>query len=790
MTNYQILLNLGKGNYQEGYPTVIAQLWEQDSSTPLQFTGSLPSAEKLINLYQRWQKLYNAIYVNLGLRNYQEEKKLISNKLDFEIEEDDITNISSLEIAQISQELKEAVNSWLDTPEFRQIERQIRTNLQVEQKILVIITAEDEKILKLPWHLWQFFEDYINAEFCLFPSNYKRSPKIDFLPTQNQVKILAIFGDSEGINLEEDKKILQQLPQAEIKFLVEPSPQELNEQLWDNRWDVLFFAGHSITETEGKIKINSKESLTLEQLKFGLKKVITKGLKLAIFNSCDGLGLGWKLADLSIPQVIVMREPVANQVAAEFLRYFLKAFSDGLYLYQAVREAREKLQYREQEFPCASWLPTIFQNPAEAPLTWENLVSASSKKSYQKPLLKRHQLLKLGLNIGINSLIITSVIVAARFLGILEPLELKVFDEIIKLRPKEQPDSRLLIIEITENDIQEQEDYKRSSLSDKNLDKLLNILEKSQAKVIGLDIYRDFAVESEYPQLAKLLQKSDRIIATCKSSDANIDRTGIAPPPEIPLTRIGFSDFIEDNDGILRRQLLFLNPEPASVCQASYGFATQLAFRYLYDLEIIPEFTPEGNLKLDNTIFPSLKKSSGFYQNIDARGSQIIINYRALSSHREIAPHVTLKQVLNNQVTPQAIKDKIIIIGVTANSSSDYWSTPYGINWSKKSPGVFIQAQMVSQILSAVLDKRPLIWFFSWREEFLLIFIFSVIGVILAVVIIKPIYFILAQIGAIALLIILSLILLIQGGAFPIIPTFFGFILTEIKIKYTNLIKK
>jgi hypothetical protein len=104
-----------------------------------------------------------------------------------------------------------------------------------------------------------------------------------------------------------------------------------------------------------------------------LKRAIAQGLKLAIFNSCDGLGLADYLADLQIPQTIVMREPVPDRVAHEFLKNFLVAFSDNQLFNESVRLAREQLQALEDLYPCASWLPVIYQNPAEIPLIWSNL---------------------------------------------------------------------------------------------------------------------------------------------------------------------------------------------------------------------------------------------------------------------------------------------------------------------------------------------------------------------------------------------------------------------------------
>lgn len=68
-----------------------------------------------------------------------------------------------------------------------------------------------------------------------------------------------------------------------------------------------------------------------------------------------------------------MREPVPDVVAQEFLQHFLRTFAQGKSLYLAVREARERLQGLETQFPCASWLPVICQNPAVVPPTWDQL---------------------------------------------------------------------------------------------------------------------------------------------------------------------------------------------------------------------------------------------------------------------------------------------------------------------------------------------------------------------------------------------------------------------------------
>ena len=140
----------------------------------------------------------------------------------------------------------------------------------------------------------------------------------------------------------------------------------------------MLFRSHGRTEAgAGKIFINLQESLTLEELKYGLREAVRQGLQLAIFNACDGLGLANVLAPLGLPQMILMREPIPDQVAQTFLKYFLDAYVTGESLYLSARQARERLQGLEDRFPCASWLPIIFQVDPVLPKRSPQLVAAT-----------------------------------------------------------------------------------------------------------------------------------------------------------------------------------------------------------------------------------------------------------------------------------------------------------------------------------------------------------------------------------------------------------------------------
>ncbi|AKG24511.1 hypothetical protein IJ00_07590 [Calothrix sp. 336/3] len=351
-----VVLKLGQGNLNTGF-SVTLQISSEGEHPYFESNGQLPPAPELAVAYTQWQISYrHSLQGNLRITFPQTQ----------------VTNISKRDLFpecdRLSFQLHKQVNLWLNSPQFRPLKEQLLEKLNTEESIRILLQTEDNQLRRIPLHLWDFFERYPQAEMALSSNNYERKSKSQ--PPKSHVKILAILGDSTGINIQKDRVLLEQLPNAEVTFLVEPQRQLLNDELWLQEWDILFFAGHSFTKSEteiGYFHINSTDSLTITELKNALVKAIAQGLQLAIFNSCDGLGLATNLADLHIPQMIVMREPVPDKVAQEFLKNFLTEFSDGKPLYQSVREARMKLQGLENDFPCASWLPVICQNPAEIP---------------------------------------------------------------------------------------------------------------------------------------------------------------------------------------------------------------------------------------------------------------------------------------------------------------------------------------------------------------------------------------------------------------------------------------
>lgn len=290
---------------------------------------------------------------------------------------------------QSAETLKSEFATWLSSSDFQAIELCLREELKPEDIAQITLRTDCRDVQKLPWHDWQFLRRYPKLEISLSPLVAGRAA-IDRRPRNSAVKILAILGHSEGIDLDRDRQFLDDLPNADVSFLVEPKRQKINDRLWEQPWDIIFFAGHSETVGDtGKIYINPEESLELQDIWYGLRKAVDRGLQLAIFNSCDGLGLVQKMDDWQIPIAVVMRELVPDRVAQTFLRYFLTRFVAGIPFHLAVREAREQLQGMEGDFPCASWLPMICQSPSVLDLSWNNLFETPEPETVESPQAER-----------------------------------------------------------------------------------------------------------------------------------------------------------------------------------------------------------------------------------------------------------------------------------------------------------------------------------------------------------------------------------------------------------------
>lgn len=391
--------------------------------------------------------------------------------------------------------------------------------------------------------------------------------------------------------------------------------------------------------------------------------------------------------------------------------------------------------------------------------------------------------LTFGHTVFLTSLAITGVILGLRGLGSFEGMELGAFDQLMRSRPQEGMDNRFLVVGISDVDIQTRKEY---PIEDGTLAQVLEKLTAQSPRVIGIDILRDVkqGASKGRVELVKLLTDSDRIVAVCETSKA--DSPGIPAAPGIPEDRVGVADFPVDPGGTVRQGMILTIPKASKlpvpkehICNYANpenqlpSLSFQVATRYLAESGIEPEQTQTGEIKFRNTVLRRLSPNSGAYHNVDTGSYQMLLNYRF---NKNVVQQVSLSDVLANKVDPALIKDKIVLIGYTAAIVKDTFYTPFsaGAADSQKMPGVIVHAHNASQILSAVLDKRPLFWYWNDVKEGLWVFAWSLVGGLLAWRIRKPWFLIFGHGIAIAVLFGITYIIFINAGWIPVVPPAFA----------------
>jgi CHASE2 domain-containing sensor protein len=134
--------------------------------------------------------------------------------------------------------------------------------------------------------------------------------------------------------------------------------------------------------------------------------------------------------------------------------------------------------------------------------------------------------------------------------------------------------------------------------------------------------------------------------------------------------------------------------------------------------------TDDENIEIGSREVEVLKSTVGGYRSNNAqnnlRGFQVMFNYRNTPN---IATQVSLDDILSDRVSSNAISGKVILIGYVAPTMKD--SLPTGAG---DMAGVKIHAHMTSNILSHILDDRPLITTLPDLVEMGWIFIWGVVG--------------------------------------------------------------
>ncbi|WP_413166856.1 CHASE2 domain-containing protein [Capilliphycus salinus ALCB114379] len=746
------ILKFGHGSFEQGFD-VLLQIKTDDNRLLAELEGQLPPNPGLEGSYVSWQTRFRRLKgASQSSRRLQTETEEA-----WEIDESFQSNSSTVDdfsrCRRLVRDVEKRMKKWLQssTPKWQCIRERLGVEFaQGQGEFRLVIQTKNSRLWKLPWHVWDLLEEYhIGLGYTLpgFNANFSRGQRSS---RTNKVRILAVLGDKRNLNLQPDQEAIRKLKGAEVTFLHQPRSTQFIKTLRQSKgWDILFFAGHSKTEeSTGRIYLSDQESLRLDEFKNTLKEAINNGLQIAVFNSCDGLGLAQDLIQLQIPLTIVMQESVPDLVAQSFLKEFLEEYSAGKSLYTAVYQAQKRLE-DFQDLPGATWLPLIFQNLANVPPTWQVLRGQNAPEDANKNqdisgafLLKSTKQKRRFIRIIValcTSLIAAFLVIFVRDFGQLKLLEFKAFDHLMRSRPAETLDSRMLIVDITSTDVNAQvrpaDEGKNKSISDGYLQQLIEKLTALEPRVIGLTLYRDYQLKPEFQKLMNRFKFDKRLISQCDVGEDMLN-SGRAPSPHAIQgagwkQRIGFSDQILDADGTIRRQSLSLEPPKdlqVSPCQSEFSFNLLVALRYLSDEGLLSEdIYKEGeDFQSENIMFDPLPPNTALYDpllNINHR--QILLNYRATGE--KIAPRITLSEALQGSIDPALVKDKIVLIGTSDPEFQTVYSTPYG-----EMSEIYLQGHMISQLISAVQDERQLLaWWPDWKEN-IWILVWALVGGLLA----------------------------------------------------------
>lgn len=226
------------GDLHEGVRVTLSIAFE--GTTPYkEVTGNLPPVAPLQTTIDKWRLHYHSLGNSLGNNNRALTAKKVTYSGSIAQKQESCKNLA--------QQQMQAPKYWLFSKSFRPIRETWLKELHKSDAVRVLIGTSNQQLRQIPWHLCDLIEEYPNVELALSATDYQKPTEPKTASIRDKVKILAILGNSTGIDVEIDKKLLNSLPDTDVTFLVTPQRYEINDSLWEKPWDVLLFAGHSQT---------------------------------------------------------------------------------------------------------------------------------------------------------------------------------------------------------------------------------------------------------------------------------------------------------------------------------------------------------------------------------------------------------------------------------------------------------------------------------------------------------------------------------------------------------------
>jgi len=371
--------------------------------------GGLPSTDSLWEMATNfWGQDYPTVSEYFKIRDRQEDR-IVDDKEIKEIKPNTLNKCRDT-----ANQLIQHFCDWLSHPNFAEIAEIVQREGCNSDENRIILTTNDLQLFKLPWRKWSAIADLPNTLVSIGSNEFQR---VESAP-KDKNRILILLGHDATVDHASAFTNLETDYRDHVEF-VKKSPETLDELssiLADaGGWDMLLFIGHGRSETNwqtGEIEFGTKPNVwnvAIGELREAFQQAIGQGLRLAILNCCDGLGLAHQLGmgqKLHLPHTIVMQDLFPVKATAQFLEYFLDEFTQYQSLDVALSNTQNKLgKELEENFPCVSLLTYLCRNPSSKALTWLDLVGLPECPygDLEKPRLEFAATDWAGLERGITS---------------------------------------------------------------------------------------------------------------------------------------------------------------------------------------------------------------------------------------------------------------------------------------------------------------------------------------------------------------------------------------------------
>jgi len=297
--------------------------------------------------------------------------------------------------------------------------------------------------------------------------------------------------------------------------------------------------------------------------------------------------------------------------------------------------------------------------------------------------------------------------------GAFKQVELWSYDTLMRSQLNEPSDRRIVIVEIAEADIQRF----RWPFSDRLFAQLIKQISAAKPAAIGIDKYLDIPVMEGRDELVSAIKNAGNVV-NAKFDQTVKGITKIIPAKDLDQISLhGYVNLQTDKGATVRR---------AAIVGESDSFAFAIANLYLQNVHNKPiNFNPTAiQFTAGTQIIPRLTRNYGAYRKEDDSGYQMMIRYRGKPRSFQ---HIRASDVIDGRITAEQFRDRLVLIGVTAESLKDSYPTAVTVD-EELMYGVEIHANIISQLISATLDDRQFIRVWSNDPENLWILVWAIIG--------------------------------------------------------------